>query len=97
MAPNLPHLAPIDPNVPVPPAVKAAAARAEAIHAQAYQTPAPEPATPPVTAPVTAAPEPTPQPNPTTPEAPRSLILRRLKPPRSLIRLPWIGRRATTR
>ena len=75
MAPNLPHLAPIDPNVPVPPAVKAAAARAEAIHAQTYQTPAPEPApqpiaaAQPVTAPVTAAPEPTPQPNPTTPEA----------------------------
>ena len=75
MAPNLPHLAPIDPNVPVPPAVKAAAARAEAIHAQTYQTPAPEPATQPVaaahpvTAPVTPASEPTPQPNPTTPEA----------------------------
>jgi hypothetical protein len=68
MAPT--HLAPIDPDVPVPPAVKAAAARAEAIHAQAYNTPpAPEaapapvavaaPAPAPVAAPVAAAaPEP---------------------------------------
>ena len=70
MAPNLPHLAPVDPDVPVPPAVKAAAARAEAIHAQAYQTPAPEPAPqpapppPPVTAPVTGTPEPQSAPEP---------------------------------
>lgn len=53
---------PIDPNVPLPPAVKAAAERAEAIQRAAYNAPA-EPAPAPTPAPFTPpTPEPAPQP-----------------------------------
>ena len=57
---------PVDPNVTLPPAVLAAAARSEAIHAQAYDAPAPAsaPAAPPAFMPPVAEPVPQPQPQP---------------------------------
>lgn len=59
---------PIDPNVPLPPAVKAAAERAEAIQRAAYNAPAepPAPATPPAFTPPAPEPAPTSTPAPVT-------------------------------
>lgn len=54
----------VDPNITLPPGVRAQAAAADALHAAAYQTqPQPQPQPQPVvTAPVTAQPQPQPQP-----------------------------------
>ena len=64
-AKGMPQL-PADPNVKIPPAVKAAADAADAIHQQTYQPPAPatpEPTPAPTPEPITApAPAPTPEP-----------------------------------
>lgn len=81
-APRAP-LAPVDPNVKLPPAVVAAAARVEALHKQAYQPDAPTPPTgevqpqpatvdggpaPQSLAPPAPAPAPAPQPAPPAPQ-----------------------------
>lgn len=74
MAKTPKSIAPVDENVTIPAAVKAAGARSDAIHQAAYAQPPEDPAAPPVEAPeappVAAIPEPAPAPAPAPPPAP---------------------------
>lgn len=68
-APAMPQ-APVDPNVRLPEGARRAAEAADAIHKQAYQTPAPAPEPAPAPAPAAAAPAPEPAPAPAHEPAP---------------------------